>query len=173
MTSPGGFEGGDEGLRFGVSIKGVVFAPSGECVLLLNDRETWELPGGRIEIGESPMECLEREIREELGLRVRVGNPIDAYLFEVLPERHVFIVTYWCGVLGAFAPRLSAEHRRMGLFPADALPDQIPEGYRVSIVRAWRERCAVEPSPAAAQGSGSSADDDGMGEAAMPKAIGP
>ena len=38
---------------FSVSIKGVLLLPSSEVVLALNDRNEWELPGGRIEIGES------------------------------------------------------------------------------------------------------------------------
>jgi hypothetical protein len=37
-----------------VSVKGVLAAPSGEIVLLMNEREEWALPGGRIEIGHLP-----------------------------------------------------------------------------------------------------------------------
>ena len=73
-----------------VSVKGVLAAPSGEIVLLMNEREEWELPGGRIETGESSVECLVREIREELALEVTVGAPLDSYLFEVTPGKHVF-----------------------------------------------------------------------------------
>ena len=58
-----------------VSVKGVLFAPSGEVVLLLNEREQWELPGGRIELGEYSTNCLAREILEELDVRVEVGRP--------------------------------------------------------------------------------------------------
>lgn len=36
----------------------------------------WELPGGKIEPGETPESCLEREFFEELGVRVRVNKPI-------------------------------------------------------------------------------------------------
>jgi len=36
----------------------------------------WEFPGGRCEPGESLAECLQREIREELGLDIRVGEQL-------------------------------------------------------------------------------------------------
>jgi mutator protein MutT len=81
---------------FPVSIKGVVFTPNDEVVLMLNERNEWELPGGRIELGETPAQCLAREIAEELDVEVSVGALIDTYLFEVIPSKHVFVCTYRC-----------------------------------------------------------------------------
>lgn len=122
---------------FTVSIKGIFCTASGEVVLLMNERDEWELPGGRIEIGESPRQCVEREIREELSLAVTAEALLDTYLFEVVPEKFVFIATYACTLGSQFDPRISDEHKRIGLFPPEALPDNLPQGYRSSIA-AWR-----------------------------------
>ncbi|WP_339478391.1 MULTISPECIES: NUDIX hydrolase [unclassified Pseudomonas] len=121
---------------FPVSIKGVLQSPQGLVVLMLNERDEWELPGGRIELGETAPQCLAREIAEELAVEVSVGEPLDSYLFEVIAGKHVFISTYRCQLLGGFVPTISHEHKEIGLFAPDQLPVNLPAGYRLSIIKA-------------------------------------
>jgi ADP-ribose pyrophosphatase YjhB (NUDIX family) len=79
-----------------VSVKGVV-ARDGRVLLLHNERGEWELPGGRLEVGETPQQCVVREIAEETGWSVTAGSILDAWLYHVAQAgQHVFIVTYGC-----------------------------------------------------------------------------
>ena len=123
-------------MNFPVTIKGVILPEPGKCVLALNDRNEWELPGGRIELGETPEEAVVREISEELGLKADVARLIDCYLFEVIPEKHVFVVTYGCVLREPFLPKLSHEHMNIQVFPVDNLPSNLPVGYQKSI-KSW------------------------------------
>jgi 8-oxo-dGTP pyrophosphatase MutT (NUDIX family) len=122
--------------RFPVSVKGVILR--GEQVILLkNDRDEWELPGGKLELDEEPRACVEREIAEELGLTVQAGRILDSWVYRIAPGVDVLIVTYGCHADPAGEIVHSAEHKAVGLFDLtdiDTLP--MPEGYRVSI-RAW------------------------------------
>jgi 8-oxo-dGTP pyrophosphatase MutT (NUDIX family) len=55
------------------SVKGVVIRDE-RVLLLRNEREEWELPGGKLELGEDPAKCVAREIYEETGWHVTAGT---------------------------------------------------------------------------------------------------
>jgi mutator protein MutT len=123
------------GAHYPVSVKGVVFI-DGRVVLLQNERDEWELPGGRLESGETPAECVAREILEELGIRVEVAAILDSWLYKVGGESEVLIVTYGCRSRDVDLV-ISHEHKAVGLFHFGELTAlNMPEGYRQS-VRAW------------------------------------
>ena len=120
-------------LHFPVSVKGVLFEDD-RVVLLLNERDEWELPGGRLECGEDPAACLAREFAEELGVEVMADGILDCWLYRVLPGKEVLIVTYAVRRMDRRDFRASREHRRFGIFTIDQLGGlAMPEGYRRSI----------------------------------------
>ncbi|WP_433547137.1 NUDIX hydrolase [Streptomyces sp. CA-294286] len=129
-----------------VSVKGVALDALGRVLLLKNEREEWELPGGRLEPSDaSPEETMEREISEESEWTVKAGPLLDVWIYQPLPEtkpeRRVVIVTYGCTVLTpGTTPVLSHEHKQVGLFSADEVPGlHMPDGYKQSIA-AWHRR---------------------------------
>ena len=58
----------------------------------------WEFPGGKLEVGESPEECLVREFTEELGVRVRAGRVLDV-IHHRYADRDVLLLFYACELL--------------------------------------------------------------------------
>jgi 8-oxo-dGTP diphosphatase len=84
---------------------GLILRPDG--MLLLGQRPEgkpwsgwWELPGGKLEPGETVLEALARELQEELGIRVTQSRPWVTYV-HVYPHTTVRLafchVTAWEG----------------------------------------------------------------------------
>jgi 8-oxo-dGTP pyrophosphatase MutT (NUDIX family) len=84
--------GVEAGRKFPVSVKGVT-AQAGKVLLLENERAEWELPGGKLELGEDPADCVVREISEEAGWKVTAGPLLDCWQYHIGEGRDVVIVT--------------------------------------------------------------------------------
>lgn len=80
----------------------------------------WEFPGGKLEPGETPEECLARECREELGIEVRLRG-VYAETSHRYPEREIAFTFYLAEIAdGEIRPTV---HRAVRW----ALPEELGE----------------------------------------------
>ena len=92
----------------------------------------WELPGGKVDPGEEPLDALHREIREELGVDIEVGallaGPMDGGW--ALGDRYV--IQMWLARVARGEPRPLEGHdqlrvlSRAGLYSVAWLPADLP-----------------------------------------------
>lgn len=100
---------------------------------ILMTRETadglWTLPGGWIDVGESPSAAAEREVREETGYLVKATKL--AAVFDKLRHQHppaphhAYLLFFICDLYGG-EPATSVETSEVGWFARVALPDLSP-----------------------------------------------
>jgi len=82
------------------------------------DRDMWNLPGGRVEEGETPWQAIVREVEEETGLQVVVERLLGIYSVPSKPELvFVFLCSQRRGQL-----KVSAEADEHAWFNRTELP---------------------------------------------------
>lgn len=63
----------------------------------------WEFPGGKVEAGEDPARCAERECVEELGLKVQAKDLMEEVDWDY-PGRRVAVSFYRCVLADSILP---------------------------------------------------------------------
>ena len=76
-------------------VKGIV-RKNNRILVLVKPNGTLDLPGGRVENGETIQSALMREINEETGLKVEIHDPVQEWSFYKTPNRLIKGVTLEC-----------------------------------------------------------------------------
>ncbi|HEY3344262.1 MAG TPA: NUDIX domain-containing protein [Anaerolineaceae bacterium] len=119
----------------GVGVGALIRDPSGKVFLARrgpeakNERGLWELPGGSVEFGERLAEALRREMDEEFGIQIAVGELLDV-VDHILPAegQHWVSPTYLCEIVaGEPVIREPTKCTEIGWFYPDQTPADLTE----------------------------------------------
>jgi 8-oxo-dGTP diphosphatase len=83
------------------AVKGVVVRDDGRVLIIKKgpnenvNPNTFDIPGGGMELGETPQESLHREIKEETGLEVKIIKPTRTWSF-TKGDIQVVGITFLC-----------------------------------------------------------------------------
>ena len=125
-----------------VDVRGVAFR--GEGILLVQEREgeAWSLPGGWVDVGESPSEAVAREVREESGYAARAVKLLGLYDRDrrAFPPHlwHIWKIFFLCELEEGVREALGYETLDARFFAPSELPEPLRFG---DATRAEIERC--------------------------------
>lgn len=127
---------------------GAVIVQAGRVLLVRRDTEPlrgeWSVPGGMLELGEKLCDGIRREVQEETGLEVEVGEVLDVFdsIFSDALGRtqyHYVLIDYLCKPLSGEAHAASDVSDVRWVSP-EALPAM---GLRESIEQVVRKGLSV------------------------------
>jgi len=105
--------------QFTIGVFGIIFDEQGRVLLChRRDYNLWNLPGGALESGESPLEGVKREVKEETGLNVEVSKLLGVY---TKPAHNDIVLAFICKVTGGEIT-LNNEADKVEYFDIDKIP---------------------------------------------------
>ncbi|HWS66030.1 MAG TPA: NUDIX domain-containing protein [Steroidobacteraceae bacterium] len=103
------------------------------CLRMNYATHAWTTPGGRVEIGESPLDALKREVLEESGLDVVAEELVGVYS---KPKKDDIVLFFRARVVAQSPWQPTDEIAQMGYFGRGNLPEPMGLGARTRIIDA-------------------------------------
>lgn len=99
-------------------------------ILLVKSGDAWGLPAGAIDLGETPIEAVVREVFEETGLNVSPKRIVDVfggenfrYVYSNGDQVEYFIVVFDCEITGGELRAIDGEVSAFRYFTVDEMPE--------------------------------------------------
>lgn len=92
-----------------------------------NEQGLWEFPGGSVEFGEKLADALKREMYEEFGIEIEVGELLDV-VDHILPDegQHWVSPTFICMIIkGTPQIREPGKSSQIGWFDPEKVPEEL------------------------------------------------
>ncbi|MGW6862332.1 NUDIX hydrolase [Streptomyces xanthophaeus] len=119
--------------RHSVSVAGVVVRDDGRLLAIRReDNGTWQLPGGVLELEESPEEGVQREVLEETGVQIEVAELTGVYKNVVVG---VVALVFRCKPSGG-AERTSDETTAVQWLTPEEVSERMSEVYAIRLLDA-------------------------------------
>ena len=129
--------------RFSVSVAGAVIDDQGRFLCIKRrDNGHWEPPGGLVEPGETLIEAVEREVREETGCTVKAG-PVSGVYQNM--TRDIVSIVFRCEVVYRLADGQAKSPTRVRWLTADEVSKLMDEAYASRLLDALRDPVIVRP----------------------------
>ena len=118
----------------GVSVGAMILNEKGEVFLLKrsqnckNERGCWECPGGSVEFGETLVEAVKREMKEELGIEIEILKQFPAANHILVKEKQHWVpTTFLVTIKKGQMPKIMEPDKcdAIGFFPLTHLPEPL------------------------------------------------
>lgn len=113
-----------------IAAAGIVINENNEILMVKHHRDGWVFPGGQVEIGENVIDAVKREVMEETGVDIDVG---EVFCISSNTGKHPgyngvkevptkIMLDFICRAKSG-TPRPSDENSESAYFPADKVPE--------------------------------------------------